>query len=428
MPFMTPHARLRSIALAAIVALSVAACDPAAPSVPPTTSPTAPPSSASSSPLSSAATEAIYDAIEAQVVEMRGLAPVDVKRETIDTDALKAFNLKNFDEDNPPEYIAANERLYKAFGLLPPDQSLKQLYLDLIDSQVAGFYRPDDKTLYVVSRTGTIGGADKITFAHEYDHALQDAAFPVFKDMKELLDETDRALARAAIYEGDATWLMLQWGSAHLTPEEFAAAQAAGADPESMAILAKTPPILVESLLFPYTAGSAFIVPIHTADGWPAVDALYDKLPLSTEQVLHPEKFRAGEKPVAVQLPATLAAGMGDGWTEAIQDTFGEFQLGVWLRESGISASDASAAAAGWGGDRLAVLNGPDEAWAVVMRTTWDDEKEATAFRGAAGDAVADAPNPGTVIADGRDITVVFASAGDVLDRAVVAAGYEGSR
>jgi hypothetical protein len=359
---------------------------------------------------------------------MRGLPAVDVKRETIDGEALKAFNLKNFDEDNPPEYIAANERLYKAFGLLPPDQSLKQLYLDLIDSQVAGFYRPDDKTLYVVSRTGTIGGADKITFAHEYDHALQDAAFPVFKDMKELLDETDRALARAAIYEGDATWLMLQWGSAHLTPEEFAAAQAAGADPESMAILAKTPPILVESLLFPYTAGSAFIVPIHTADGWPAVDALYDKLPLSTEQVLHPEKFRAGEKPVAVQLPATLAAGMGDGWTEAIQDTFGEFQLGVWLRESGISASDASAAAAGWGGDRLAVLNGPDEAWAVVMRTTWDDEKEATAFRGAAGDAVANAPNPGTVIADGRDITVVFASAGDVLDRAVVAAGYEGSR
>jgi hypothetical protein len=424
MPAMTPHARMRSIALAATVALTVAACDPATPSVAPTTSPSAPPSSAPSGPLSSAEADAIYDAIEAQVVEMRGLEPVDVKRQTIDTEALKAFNLRTFDEDNPPEYIAANERVYMAFGLLPPDQSLKQLYLDLIDSQVAGFYRPDDKTLYVVSRTGSIGGADKITFAHEYDHALQDAAFPVFKDMKELLDETDRALARAAIYEGDATWLMFQWGSANLTPEEFAAAQAAGADPESMAILERTPPILVESLLFPYTAGPAFIVPIHTAGGWPAVDALYDKLPLSTEQILHPDKFRAGEVPVAVELPTALAADMGDGWTEAIQDTFGEFQLGVWLRESGISASDASAAAEGWGGDRLAVLNGPDEAWAVVLRSTWDTEEEATAFRQAAGDAVADASNPATVIADGRDITVVFASAQDILDRAVAAAGY----
>ena len=424
MPAMTPHAPLRSIALAAMAALAFAACDPATPSVAPPTGPSASPSGASSTPRSSAEAAALYDAIEAQVVEMRGLEPVDVKRETIDAEALKAFNVRTFDEDNPPDYIAANERLYKAFGLLPEDQSLKQLYLDLIDSQVAGFYRPDDKTLYVVSRTGSIGGADKITFAHEYDHALQDAAFPVFKDMKELLDETDRALARAAIYEGDATWLMFQWGSANLTPEEFAAAQAAGADPESMAVLGRTPPILVESLLFPYTAGSAFIVPIHTEGGWPAVDALYDDLPLSTEQILHPEKFREREAPVAVELPRALAADMGDGWTEAIQDTFGEFQLGVWLRESGLSASDASAAAAGWGGDRLAVLNGPDGTWAVVLRSTWDTDEDATAFRQAAGDAIADAANPATAIADGRDITVVFASAQDILDRAVAAAGY----
>lgn len=421
---------MRSIALLATTALLLTACDPATPSVGPTSpsaSPSASPSNAPSGPVSSAAVDAIYDAIEAEVVEMRGLPPVEVEREIIDPEALKAFNTETFDEDNPPAYIAANERLYKAFGLLPPDQSLKQLYLDLIDSQVAGFYRPDDKILYVVSRTSTIGGADKITFAHEYDHALQDAAFPVFKDMKELLDETDRALARAAIYEGDATWLMFQWGSAKLTPEEFAAAQAAGADPESMAVLARTPPILVESLLFPYTAGPAFIVPIHTAGGWAAVDDLYDDLPRSTEQILHPEKFRAGEEPVTVELPATLASGLGAGWTEAIQDTFGEFQLGVWLRESGITASDASAAAAGWGGDRLAVLNGPDDAWAVVMRSTWDTEDDALAFRQAAGDAVADAAHPATVIADGRDVTVFFASAQDVLDRAIGAAGYEPS-
>ena len=115
---------------------------------------------------------------------------------------------------------------------------------------------------------------------------------------------------------------------------------------------------------------------------------------------------------------------MGQGWAETAQDTFGEFQLGVWLRESGMRASDASAAAAGWGGDRLAVLNGPDDAWAVVMRSTWDSDADADAFQQAAGTAVADGVNAGTVIADGRDITVVFASGGDILDRAVAAAGY----
>lgn len=355
---------------------------------------------------------------------MRGLPPTEVQRDTIDAAKLKEFNAKSFDEDNPPDYIAANERLYKAFGLMPEDQSLKQTFLDLIDSQVAGFYRPDDKTLYVVSRSGSINGADLITFAHEYDHALQDANFPVFNDQKELLDETDRALGRAAIYEGDATLLMALWAANNLTAEQFGEVQAAGSDPESMAVLGRTPRILVESLLFPYTAGQAFVLPIQLSGGWKAVDALYADMPLSTEQVLHPDKYKAGEKPVAVSLPETLAAGMGTGWNEAIQDTFGEFQLGVWLRESGVRSGDATTAAAGWGGDRLAVLNGPDGAWAVVMKSTWDTAGDATAFKDAAGSAVADGPHKGTVIADGQDITVIFTSDAGVLEKATSAAGY----
>ena len=357
------------------------------------------------------------------MLAIRDLKPTEVERQTIDEAALKEHTAKDFETDNPAEYVAGSEQLYKAFGLMPQDQSLKELYLDLLGSQVAGFYDPEEKQLYVVSRSGAINGADKITFAHEYDHALQDANFSVFADQKKLLDQTDRALARAAIYEGDATLLMIQWAGQHLTQEEFAEVQAAGTDPESLAILERTPKILVESLLFPYTAGQAFVLPVQSSDGWKGVDALYDQMPLSTEQILHPDKYRSGEEPVAVQLPTTLAADMGKGWTESIQDTFGEFQLGVWLRQAGIGSSDASAAAEGWGGDRLAVLRGPD-AWAVIMRTTWDTDADAAAFQQAAGDAVGDGPVAGTVIADGRDITVVFASAGNILDRAVSAAGY----
>ncbi len=419
--------RARTLTLFAGLALVAAACDPASPSpTPPSPTPPSPTPSGAAPPSAgpSDAASAIYDTIEAQVVALRGLPPTDVKRTTIDGEGLKTISATNFEEDNPPDYVAANERLYKAFGLMPEDGSLRSLFLDLIGSQVAGFYRPDEKALYVVSRTGTINGADKITFAHEYDHALQDANFDVFVDQEELLDETDHALARAAVYEGDATLLMILWASDHLTAEEFAEVQEAGTDPASVAALEQTPAILVESLLFPYTAGQAFILPIQTGGGWSAVDALYDELPRSTEQILHPDKFRAGELPVAVQLPATLAADMGPGWTEAGQDTFGEFQMGVWLRESGMRASDASAAAAGWGGDRLAVLNGPDGGWAVVMTSNWDTAADASAFADAAAEAVIAGANPGTVIATARDTTVIFASDRDLVDRAVVASGH----
>jgi hypothetical protein len=435
---MTHPALRRPLALVVAAALFATACGDPAPTASPTPNPTAAPTSApptsspaasaAASPLSSGAVDALFDTIESQVVAVRGLPATNVKRETIDAAALKTFNAKSFDEDNPPEYIAANERMYKAFGLMPEDQSLRKTFLDLIDSQVAGFYRPTDKTLYVVSRTGSINGADKITFAHEYDHALQDANFAVFKDQKTLLDESDQALARAAIYEGDATLLMAMWAGANLSAAEFADVQAAGSDPEALAILARTPQVLVEGLLFPYTAGQAFVLPIQQSSSWKAVDALYDDMPLSTEQILHPDKYRAGEKPVAVKMPATLAADMGKGWNEAIQDTFGEFQLGVWLRESGVRASDAAAAAAGWGGDRLAVLDGPSGAWAVVLRSTWDSTDDAKAFQQAAGQAVADGPTAGTVLVKGRDVTVVFGSGGAILDRAASVAGFASAR
>jgi hypothetical protein len=403
-------ARLAAVlTCAALLAVGCGTTQPS-PSPSPTPTPTPPPAATpSSTPLPSGAVDALFDEIEAQVDAIRGLTPTDVKRETIDAEALKAFNAKSFDEDNPADYVAGTERLY---GLMASDQSLRALFLDLIDSQVAGFYRPDDKTLYVVSRSGAINGADKITFAHEYDHALQDANFPVFAEQKELLDETDRAMARAAIYEGDGTLLMSLWATGNLTPAEFQDVLAAGADPESAAVLARTPAILVQGLLFPYNTGLTFLQPRQASGGWPAVDAIYADLPRSTEQILHPEKYDAGEAPIAVTLPTDLATSMGTGWTELIQDTFGEFQMAVWMRESGVDARDANTAAAGWGGDRLSVLHGPNDTWALVIHTEWDSAAEAAEFEAAATTALDAAGGPAAVLpgAGGTTRWVVVAS------------------
>lgn len=430
---MTRPDRPRLGALLLVTALLAVACggEPASPSPSASTAPTPAPS-ASTAPDPTASTapspgptgqsDALYDQIEDQVLAIRGLEPVDVDRQTIDGEALKAYNAENFDEDNPAAYVAATERLYKALGLMPEDQSLKQLFLDLIDSQVAGFYDPDAKQLFVVSRSGAINGADKITFAHEYDHALQDANFDVFGQQKELLDQSDRALARAALYEGDATLLMSYWAQQHMTPDELAEVAAAGNDPEAQAVLARTPSILVDTLLFPYTVGQAFVLPIQLQGDWAAIDAIYDDLPESTEQVLHPDKYASGEAPVAVELP-DVAGALGTGWSTALEDTFGEFQLRTWLREAGVPGNTATAAAEGWGGDRLAVLSGPNDGWAVVLRSVWDGAEDASEFQAAAGQAVADGPGDATVIVEGGVISVLVASDAATLEAMVQAAG-----
>jgi hypothetical protein len=405
-----------SLIVAALLVFSACGTSP-----PPSSTPTTPPSpspspsaapSATASPASSAEVDAIYDAIEQQVIEIRGLEPTgDVERRVIDEAELRTLITAEFDEETPPEYVAANERLYKALGLIAPDANLRDLTLDLLSGGVAGFYRPDEKTLYVVSKTGLPGVNERITFAHEYDHALQDQHTSVFEDQDGVLDQTDRILARQAVYEGDASLLMTLWGAENFDVNDLAELLALGNDPEQLALLERMPSILKETLLFPYTTGLAYVQGTQLQGGWEAVNDFYDRMPESTEQILHPETYASDEDPIEVDIPDDLAAQLGDGWSVAFEDTFGELQLGIWLRETGLDPAVESTATTGWGGDRLAVVEGPDGAWGVVLETAWDSAGDATEFADAATSAVESLSDVVQVSAPaGERVTIVIAS------------------
>jgi hypothetical protein len=435
------HAR-PSLVIAFVVGLVVAACGSTAPSPSPSaisvpsTDPSA--SAASQTPAASggapsatsnASVDAIYDAIEGQVADIRGLpAKKPVPREFITSDQLKAMLTEQFDQDAPASYVAANERLYKALGLIPADSDLRTLTLDLLGGGVVAFYRHDQGKAYVLSKSGVPGGPEKFYFSHEYDHALQDQNFSVFKDQDGILDQSDEILARQAVYEGDATLLMTIWAAGNLTSADLAQILALSQDPATTSVLDGTPTILRTPLEFPYSTGFAFINGINAKGGWAAIDDLYKRMPTSTEQIIHPEKYAANEAPVKVALPADLAKKLGKGWTIAAQDTFGELQTGIWLKEGGVPATTADAAAAGWGGDRLAVLDGPNDSWAIVMDTAWDTDKDATEFEAAATTALGKAAGAGRVLpgAGGKTRWVVVASDATVLGAVANALGLAG--
>jgi hypothetical protein len=445
----TRRRRLPAIGtLALVIALVSAACGATAsvaptvvPSVTPTISatpsitPSAAPSTTpapSGSPSASdvAAADAIYDAVEAQVVAIRGLQPKrPVARQFIDETELRTLLTTEFDQDSPPAYVAGTERLYKALGLIPADASLRTLSLDLLSSGVAAFYRSDQSKLYVVSKSGgQPGPTERFYFSHEYTHALQDQNSTIFKDFNNVLDQSDKLLARQSIYEGDATLTMTQWAAANLTPADLGELLAAGSDPAAQAVIARTPPILRDTLTFPYTTGFNYVTSVQSTGGWPAVNAYFTKMPQSTEQILHPEKYTAGEAPIAVSMPADLATRLGSGWTVPLQDTFGELQLGIWLRGAGVADADATKAAAGWGGDRLAVMDGPNGAWAVAMRTVWDTTTDATQFEAAAKTALAKAGGQAQVLpgVGGTTRWVLVASDASTLSHAAAALGLAG--
>jgi hypothetical protein len=180
------------------------------------------------------------------------------------------------------------------------------------------------------------------------------------------------------------------------------------------------PAILRETLLFPYQQGLILVTGTWARGGWEAVDRMYGALPDSTEQVLHPEKYEAREKPVDVPLDAdALATAMGSGWSGTPEDTLGEFQLSVWLRENGVKALDAQAAAAGWGGDRLAYLRGPDGGYALAIASTWDTAADADEFLAAANTAAGRLPGAARALrgTDARSVWVLAADDAATLDQ-----------
>jgi hypothetical protein len=424
------------VGLTALLALSivVAACGSTTPSASPSVTASAAPSvspsaTASAAPSStpSADTDAILDAIERQVADIRGLeSTVALDREIIDEARLLQLATEQYDKDSPPAYVAANERIYKALGLIPQDMDLRATTLEMLAAGVAGFYRPDQKKMYVVSRADALTAADKVTYAHEFTHALQDEHFTVFADQEGILDQSDWFLARQGVYEGDATLLMTYWLQANLTAEEIA--EATEVDPASQAVIDALPAIMRETLLYPYTTGAFYALSAQMSGGWEAVDAFYTKMPVSTEQILHPEAYTNDERPVEVQLPANLANTLGAGWSIPLQDTFGELQMGIWLRESGVDQADADEAAAGWGGDRMAVIEGPDGAWAIAWHTAWDTDADAAAFETAATTAIAKAGGVAQVVPGegGRNRWVVIADKAATLDTVAGVLGLAG--
>jgi hypothetical protein len=432
----------RLVAALACLALALGACSPSvtpAPSVsptPPAPSPSAaasssagvsPPAGPSGGPSASTGADlvALTARISTEVSQIRGLSiesPVhpQVVTETQAKDLLR----QQFEAENGPSYIAAEEGLYKRLGLLASSASLEDLELQLLDSQVLGFYVPKDKTLYVVARSGGVGPTEQYTMAHEITHALQDQHFDLQKVSPDALDQTDATIGAHSIIEGDASLAGTLWATRHLSAQDLATIVAAGADPTQQAVLATMPAIVRDPLLFLYTQGLQLTLGLFQSGGWAAVDRALQSPPLSSEQVLHPAKYASGERPVAVALPADLAANLGSGWKLALQDTLGELELRIWLQSSTSSASLADQAAAGWGGDRVGYLTGPAGQDAVIMWTAWDSATDAAEFLDAAGRLVSGGTSPGTVIrASDREVVVVVASERPLVDTVAKAAG-----
>lgn len=305
---------------------------------------------------------------------------------------LEAFLTEQLERDLPPERAEAVVASYARFGLLDPDLDLLELLRSLYLEQVAGYYDPAADTLFV--RDDLDSEQLRPVLVHEMVHALQDRVMDLDSTMAARRDDNDALAAARAAVEGHATYVMMEWQLGQTTGRQvdltslpdlgglLAGVDLSGA--AGMPVLAEAPPLIRESLLFPYVGGLSFVQRLWR-DAGTREPPLGAELPTSTEQVLHPERFVDDR-----DAPRTLSYDEEPpaGWSEVHQDGLGEFEVRHFLGTFLADSTRARSAARGWDADRYRLLREEGgEREVLVWVSAWDDADEASAFADAAADA-----------------------------------------
>lgn len=327
------------------------------------------------------AVRAVMDTVEHQVTELRGLEPQRPVTRTLYTRSeLQDYLIAELEEDMTPEEARGTVIEMAAFDLLPLDTDLWDLLVGLYTEQIAGFYDSDADSFTVVEDDGDFGALDKTVYAHEFVHALQDQAYDL--DALDPGDANDDAsIAVTALVEGDASLTMQLYALQFLDSTELYEALSESMNIEST-MLENAPTVIVAQMNFPYDSGLAFAQVLYEEGGFEAIDQAFANPPQSTEQILHPERYLAGELPQVVSLP-TLTDTLGAGWDYVDGNVLGEFGLRLYLGDY-LDDRLVAAAADGWGGDWYAVHTDVETGGIVmVLKVVWDEEAEATEFLGA---------------------------------------------
>lgn len=335
--------------------------------------------------------------IRDRVSEIRGLPVNDKVREgTMATEALRQYSQDQWAalEDEDVDDVEVGEGLLKLLGLIPADYSIQEDYASDSSDLVGGFYDPETEQLVVISEGGELSMADEITLAHEYTHSLQDGEF----DLEAFIEAWTEATAEddgyssyretlRCLFEGDAVLTQILYAEAVFGADWQTLLQAEAAASGATDVEFNLPPFLLRSIAFSYNECATFVRTLYDEGGWDAVNAAYVNPPATTEQVLHPEKYRSGEL-----ASGPKPEGLGElleGWSAPNEagGQFGEYDIFNYFVTRTGDANSAIIAAQGWGAGWISgYRDDTDESRLVAhVAFSFDSAQDQLEFLGAFG-------------------------------------------
>ncbi len=343
-----------------------------------------------------AASLALVDEIALEVEEIRGLRFREkFKRKIISPDEIRELVIQMAKEEMPAELLENTSRLWSRLGFFAPGLDIMECMMQFLEAGALGLYDDQTKTLYLLEGFSP-DGARPVIF-HELIHALEDQHIGLGIMRERALEDSDRGSAAQAVVEGTASYFTEIYLKRH---PQFKAAMEADAMKkmaEQVRMIMEVPSVLIlSSALFPYGNAPRW-VRVVTGGDLDKITALYDDIPVSTEQVLHPKKY-------GVDFPYRIVPGeVGDqlpaGWSRAHQDSLGELHVGLLMNEfeGGPAPMKIMRAAdmlgtsiffrgrtrqvsKGWDGDQVVSYHGPNQETALLWASRWDTPEDAREF------------------------------------------------
>ena len=310
-----------------------------------------------------------------------------LKKSLRSKDQIRSFVVEEDKDDKDKAQKYADDKTMEAFGLIPKGFPVETFMEDILTDQIAGLYDPKAKEFYIADWIPV--DEQKEVMAHELTHALEDQSFHIDPWIKAARPNDDAELARDSVSEGSAMAAMVDYDleELHLSvrdlPDvsELIQASAVGEmdkDPK----LSKAPIYIRDSLIFPYLAGVTFTQQfLKGHDGWQDLHLVFEHPPVSTQQIMHPQKYLDNVQPVAIKLPDWKKVAPPD-WKLLEENVMGEFGVQEVLKQF-LGDDAAKLTSPGWAGDRYAVFeDNKAKTLPVVFVLDMDNEEDAARFFG----------------------------------------------
>jgi hypothetical protein len=316
-----------------------------------------------------------------QVADLRGLAYMrEVPVRMVTTADVAKYIERALDEDASPGEWEGSQRILAYLGLIPRGMDLRETLISVYSRQVAGYYDDETGAFFIVETSG-MAGMDDITISHELVHALQDQAFDLSRYDDCIRDNDDMALAVMALAEGDASDIMLRYATDSqprgMGPvPDYTSFMMLSLGPGA---LPDAPLVIAQNIVFPYTYGTRFVAAVLKEAGPDAVNRAFEDPPVSTEQIMNPDRYLTRDEPSIIELP-DFAGKLPTGWRRVYAEPFGQFNLGLYLAAH-TGTWEVEKAVEGWDGDVMAAYAGPlEDDTFVVHCSTWDSPQDAVEY------------------------------------------------